>query len=113
MAKLPTLRTGMRTLDHRTAVPPPKRADPELQTKAHEEWRLEVLNRAGWKCQWPGCDVRGGRGHKGVRLYADHIKERSDGGSLTDPANGQCLCARHHSLKTAQARAARHGLTAE
>jgi hypothetical protein len=41
------------------------------------------------------------------RMFADHIVKLFDGGSPFDPANGQCLCARHHSLKTARARQAR------
>ena len=37
-------------------------------------------------------------------LYADHIKERRDGGDLLDPENGQALCAAHHTRKTASER---------
>lgn len=109
MAKLRTLRTGMRTLDHRTAVPPPKRADPELQTAAHEAWRKAALDRAGWKCE--DCGAQGGRG--GVRLYADHIVERSDGGAPLDPNNARIRCGSCHTKKTYRARAIRHGLTTE
>ena len=102
---LTTIRSRVATLDTRFVKPPPKTADADLLTPEHQAWRNEVLKRARWKCQAPGCDQHGRRG--GVRLYADHIVERRDGGSLHDPANGQALCGKHHSLKTAQARAER------
>ena len=41
-------------------------------------------------------------------MFADHITEIRDGGDPFDPANGQCLCGRCHTLKTNAARAARH-----
>lgn len=105
MARLATLSPRLGTLDTRTARPAPKVADAELLTPEHRAWAYEVKKRAGWKCQAPGCTAHGRRG--GVRLYADHIVERRDGGAPLDPANGQALCGRHHSEKTARARAAR------
>lgn len=85
-----------------TAVVPlePKKADPHYVTAAHKKWREAVIARAGGRCQVPGC-LAGGT------LYADHIQELRDGGAALDVANGQALCARHHSLKTATARAQR------
>ena len=50
-----------------------------------------------------GVQARGGRGDH--RTFADHIRERKDGGDPLDPANGQCLCGQHHTLKTVAARA--------
>ena len=105
MPRLTTLAPRLGTLDTRTARPAQKVADPELLTPEHKAWRHEVLKRAGWKCQAPGCIAHGRRG--GVRLYVDHIVERRDGGAVLDPANGQALCAKHHSEKTAQARTVR------
>jgi hypothetical protein len=43
-------------------------------------------------------------------MFADHIKERQDGGDPFDPANGQCLCGAHHTLKTGRERARRMAL---
>lgn len=103
MPRLGTLKPLLKAAEHRTCLPPPKKADPELQTAAHEAWRLQVLNRAGWRCE--DCGARGGRG--GVMLYADHVTERRDGGALHDPANGKARCARCHSKKTAAERARR------
>ena len=88
--------------DLRRAKPAPKTADPIYHTAAHREWREAVIARAGGRCQWPGC----GRAER--RMYADHIVELRDGGDWS-LVNGQCLCGRHHSLKTAARRAARLG----
>lgn len=107
MARLKTIQPRLKAIDTRTVRPAPKRADAELMTAEHRAWRLEVLKRAHWRCQWPGCGVQGGRG--GVVLYADHIHERRDGGDALDPENGQALCATHHGRKSAQERARRMG----
>ena len=111
MSKPPRIRLAkplVKVADHRTVRPTPKRADPELLTPEHRAWRLAALRAAHWRCQWPGCEARGGTG--GVTLIADHIEERSDGGALLDPSNAQVLCPEHHALKSADARARRHGL---
>lgn len=99
---VPTLRPQLRPADFRTAAPPAKTVDPELQTADHRAWSLEVRKRAGWKCEECGA--------KGVRLFADHRIERQDGGSRLDPANGRALCGACHTRKTTLARAARMGL---
>ncbi len=102
--KLRTARPMVKVADHRSVLPPPKRADPELLTPEHREWALAVKRRAGWKCE--DCGAQGGNG--GVRLFAHHIHERSDGGALDGP--GRCLCGSCHSTVTADNRARRHGL---
>lgn len=89
--------------DLRPLKPAPKGRAPIYGTAEHRAWRDAVIARAGGRCQWPGCD----RSLRDGRLFADHICELSDGGAPYDPANGQALCGAHHSLKTAQARAAR------
>lgn len=98
----------LKTSDFRTVKPRPKQADPELQTRQHEAWAREVKHRAGYRCQAPGCHVHAPPG-SGIRLFADHIKERKDGGAPLDPRNGQALCGKHHTIKTAQARQERAG----
>lgn len=106
MSKLKTMRPSLRTIDTRTVKPPAKRADPELLTAEHKLWREQVLRNAGYRCE----HVEGGRRCEvsaPARLFADHIRERRDGGARLDPANGQCLCGKHHTLKTAAARAER------
>lgn len=106
MAKLKAGTYGLTPIDTRTVRPEAKRADAELHTSAHRQWRAIVLKRAGYRCEHVEagrrCDVR----HP-ARLFADHIVERRDGGNLTDPANGQCLCGSHHTAKTAAQRARR------
>ena len=48
-----------------------------------------------------------------VRLFADHVQERADRPDLRlDVGNGAALCGRHHTLKSAAARAERFGLSA-
>lgn len=103
MTRLATLGPRLRTLDTRTSRPPPKQADPELLTAEHRAWACAVKQRAGWKCE--DCGAQGGKG--GVRLIADHIKERRDGGAPLDPANGRSRCPSCHGRKTARARAER------
>lgn len=102
------VRPLVRAIDTRCARPAPKRADAELLTPEHRVWRKVVLDRAGWRCEW----VDGGRRCErsranGDRMIADHVRERKDGGDPLDPANGQCLCVQHNTLKGARARAAR------
>jgi len=100
------LRPQVRTLDIRTARPAVKKADPELLTPEHRTWRAAVLARAGYRCEWTE-DGKRCLTAAPLRLIADHIKERKDGGSALDPANGQCLCVKHNTLKGIRARAAR------
>lgn len=88
------------TARQRVAVQP-KTPDPHYLTPEHAAWRAAVLRNARFACEQCGL--------KGVKLYADHIVEIRDGGSKTDPANGQALCASCHARKTARERARRHG----
>lgn len=81
----------------------PKQADAHYLTPEHRRWAAEVVERAGGRCQWPGC-TKAAPQH---RMVADHIVEVKDGGAPLDPANGQCLCVAHNTAKGAQARAAR------
>src|SRR5689334_17073126 len=105
---LKTFPPRLKPIDTRSVRPPPKTADPSLLTPEHKAWRLIVCRRAGWQCQWIENNKRCNRSAaNGNRMIADHIIERDDGGSLYDPANGQCLCTAHNTLKGNQARAAR------
>jgi len=64
-----------------------------------------VVKRAGGQCE--AIDEQGNRCSKAQpahRMYADHIVELKDGGSLLNLANGQCFCASHHEIKTAEIR---------
>lgn len=105
MARIRCAPPRIATADTRRVLPPPKRADAELLTPEHRAWREAVLQRAGHRCQDPQHDPQ--RPRSGVRLYADHIVERRDGGALTDLANGVARCASCHGRKTAAERARR------
>lgn len=84
----------------------PKVADIERGSE-HKEWRAIVCGRAGWRCEWVSDGSRCPKSAPNYRLVADHIVERTDGGRLYDPANGQCLCFEHHTIKTNRARVQR------
>src|ERR1051326_1294474 len=90
-------------IDALSAKPAQKRAIPIYTSSAHRAWRNAVIASAGGRCQWPEC----GRAEK--RLFADHIVELQDDGAAFDVANGQCLCGRHHTMKTNIERVRRHG----
>jgi len=95
------MRPALRTADLSIVKVPPKVADPHYLTPEHRAWRAAVIARAHGICEWPGC------GRREIRMFADHIVERKDGGSDLDPSNGQCLCGKHHTFKTLKVRAAR------
>ena len=91
----------LRSADLSAAKVPEKTADPFYSTPEYRAWRELVIARANGVCQHKGC------GRKERRMFADHIVEVKDRGARFDPNNGQCLCGKHHSLKTAAAKAAR------
>ena len=105
-SKLRFLSSRLPILDTRTARHEPKRADPELLTPEHRAWRQAVMHRAGWRCEAVENGYRCTAAHP-VRLFADHIAERKDGGAALDPDNGMALCGAHHARKTQAARAER------
>jgi 5-methylcytosine-specific restriction protein A len=83
------------------------KVDPLYVSAEHRVWRTAVCNRAGWRCEAIEDGQRCIKAAPARRMFADHIDEVSDTGALFDLRNGQCLCGRHHTLKTARARAAR------
>jgi len=91
------------TADTRRVKPPPKVKDLELNTPEHKAWSKAVIERAGYRCE--GVDHDPGRPRSGIRLYADHIEERRDGGRLL--GLGQALCGSCHSTITLRRRALR------
>lgn len=98
------MRPELSAQDFRTVKPPPKTVDEDLTGPEYDYWRGIVMRRAHWQCEAIDNGTRCPAKSPKERLYADHIIERSDGGEPYDPDNGQCLCARHHSLKTAEMR---------
>lgn len=105
--KLRMLGPLVQARDTRTVALPPKQADPHYLRPAHKAWRTLVLRRAGYRCEAIDQGNRCTRAWPAYRMYADHIVEIKDGGSLTDLGNGQCLCAPHHKLKTDAVRSRR------
>ena len=107
MARIKVLAPLVPSGDHRTIKQERKRADPFYHSAAHEAFRHAVLSRAGHRCEWIEDGKRCEKAAPQHRLFADHIKERRDGGDPHDPNNGMCLCGSHHTIKTARARARR------
>lgn len=105
--KLTSIRPRLSALDTRRVQPPPKTVAPIYQSAEFKAWRETVIANAGRRCEAVDDGRRCTKAEPRHRMYADHVKEVRDGGALYDPANGQCLCGSHHSIKTAQARAAR------
>jgi hypothetical protein len=106
--KLQSIQPRLGVLDTRRVQPPPKTADATYQGAKYRAWREAVIAKAGRRCE--AVDDQGRRCTKAEprnRMFADHKDEVRDGGDRFDPQNGQCLCGSHHTLKTAQARAAR------
>lgn len=59
--------------------------------KKEEEWRLEVLQRDGYRCQYPKCKV------SSQSLHAHHVAPRSQRSDLKYViSNGKGLCFVHH-----------------
>ena len=68
--------------------------------KRHRAWRKAVLSRDGWQCQACGKLCTGQDASS--RAHADHIIPILSGGDRFDISNGQTLCQRCHSMKTAR-----------
>jgi 5-methylcytosine-specific restriction protein A len=98
--KLRIMRPAIRMLDTRAIKLAPKKADAELLTTEHRGWRTAVLTKAGFRCEAINNGRRCDKASPKHRLFADHIKERRDGGAPLDPQNGMCLCGSHHTAKT-------------
>lgn len=96
-------------MDGRTVPLEPKKADPFYHSDQHKAFRDAVLQRAGYRCEWIEMGKRCDKAAPKHRMFADHVKERRDGGHPFDPANGMCLCGAHHTLKTAITRRQRAG----
>lgn len=108
MPKLRTLGPLVRTSINLPVRLPPKHGNPVYQTPEYRAWRAHVVARAGFRCEAVDHGRRCTKAMPEHRMYADHITEISDGGSVLDPMNGQCLCASHHERKTFATRAKRH-----
>jgi 5-methylcytosine-specific restriction protein A len=107
MVKIKTMAPAIRVIDTRTVKVAPKVADAELLSPEHRVWRAQVLRNAGYRCEATDQGQRCPKAAPTHRMFADHIRERRDGGAPFDPHNGQCLCGSHHTKKTAAARVRR------
>jgi 5-methylcytosine-specific restriction enzyme A len=113
MPKLRSLPSLVRTLDTSTTPLPSKTKDQIYTTLAYAAWRAHVIARASGRCEAMDHGHRCSKATPDHRMYADHIVELRDGGSLLHLNNGQCLCASHHTMKTMAARYRRHSARAD
>jgi 5-methylcytosine-specific restriction protein A len=104
---VPKLRPFAPMFASRVVEPQAKTVDPIYKTSAFNAWRRFVIARAGFRCEARDDGKRCSKAAPENRMFADHVKELQDGGDPFDPANGQCLCGSHHTVKTMAARAAR------
>lgn len=98
---------AFKIFEHRRIKPEAKTVDPFYLSPEYREWRDLVIRRAGGRCEAVDQGKRCIKAQPQYRMFADHIRERRDGGAQLDPANGQCLCGSHHTLKTTKVRAER------
>jgi hypothetical protein len=104
MPKLKSLAPLVRSTNTATTPLPPKVKAAVYTTPSFRLWRNAVVRRAGARCEAVVDGHRCSMAAPDHRVYADHVIEISDGGSVLDINNGQCLCASHHELKTVAAR---------
>lgn len=83
--------------------PAPKVADPFYLTPEWRRFAAEMKRQRGNCCE--DCS-RSGAG-RGVKLIADHVVERRDGGADFDPSNIRIRCMPCHNAKTAKAKGER------
>src|SRR5262245_7882345 len=110
MTRLRTLPPLLTSRVGSTVSLPPKAKDPIYNSPEFRQWRAAVIARAGGQCQALVNGHRCSRTTPEHRMYADHVIELRDGGSLTDPNNGMCLCRSCHQLKTLDVRKKRYQL---
>lgn len=109
MARIPTIKLGLRTTSTRLVTPmrgdaPARSAKPTLDFYGSAAWkaiRLEVQRAAKRTCE--KC------GKTDTRIYVDHIVEMKDGGAPLERSNLQALCGGCHAKKSADERAKRAG----
>ena len=107
MPKLRSLAPLVRTTNTATVTLLPKVKAEVYTTPAYRAWRATVVGRAQGRCEAVDHGHRCSRAQPEHRMYADHIVEIKDGGSVLDVNNGQCLCRSHHEIKTVAARSRR------
>jgi 5-methylcytosine-specific restriction protein A len=92
-------------LDMRSSRPPPKMAEGFYQSVEWTKLRALLIRQRGHRCEacWATHDGLG----RPVRLIADHMTERRDGGADLDPCNIRLMCMKCHNKKTAREAARR------
>lgn len=97
--------TSARRVDLKVVAPAPKFVDPFYQSSEWRAFVARLVRERGRVCEDRACD--GATHAPGMRVFADHLVERKDGGADFDPDNVLLRCGASHSRKTAATRAAR------
>jgi len=109
MPKLRTLSPLVRSTNTATTPLPPKVKATVYTTPQYRVWRATVVGRAQGRCEYHDHHGhRCSRAQPEHRMFADHIVEIHDGGSVLDVSNGQCLCYSHHTIKTNEVKKKRY-----
>ena len=83
--------TGRRVGYCRRHEPPPRKRTGNPKPVGWYRLRRQVLSRARYRCEWPGCGEPANE--------VDHVVPRARGGS-DDPGNLRALCVGHHAAKS-------------
>lgn len=83
-----------------------KRVDPFYISPEWKVLRAQIIKERNWRCEDPNCETPRG---PWKQIYADHIKERHDGGAALDRRNILLRCGVCHGRKTRDQKAKRAG----
>jgi 5-methylcytosine-specific restriction protein A len=86
-------------------TPRTKQISDVYHSKPWVELRATIIKQRGRRCEDANCTTPN-RG-EGRQIYADHVVELQDGGTLLDPNNVLLRCAPCHTRKTLAERAKR------
>ena len=73
---------------------------PKRYGKGWASFRLRILERDRWECQWCGVDLK----HYAIRATVDHVTPIELGGQAQDPSNCVASCGTCNSSKSDRAR---------
>lgn len=78
--------------------------------KRWSQLRRSVLDRDGWRCQWPGCGclLRDGRADPRAAVVDHILPHRGDAILFWSGGNLQSLCKTHHDIHKARAESTGH-----
>ena len=79
---------------------------PRRYGKNWPAFRLRILERDRWECQWCGVDLK----HYAIKATVDHVTPIERGGDPQDPGNCVAACGTCNSSKSDRARPTRSSI---